>query len=77
MNSDVSYKYVIVEIQTNADGTVGSLVTPKDDYYEAENVYHTVLAAAALSKLPVHTAVLLDNQGGVIHSQSFIKNEEE
>lgn len=77
MNSDVVYKYVVVEIQTNSNGTIGSLITPKEDYYEAESTYHTVLAAAALSKLPVHTAVLLDNHGGVIHSQSFVKNDEE
>ena len=72
---DRTYKYVIVEIQTMADGTIASLVTPKDDYYQAENTYHTVLAAAALSELPVHTAVLLDNEGNVIHSQAFVKEE--
>ena len=72
-----NYQYVVVEIQTNTDGTIGALVTPKADYYEAESTYHTVLAAAALSALPVHTAVLLDNQGGVLHAQAFVKEQEE
>ena len=72
---DRTYKYVVVEIQTFDNGTIGSLVTPKDDYYQAESTYHTVLAAAALSELPVHTAVLLDNEGNVIHSQAFVKEE--
>ena len=72
-----TYKYVIVEIQTMADGTVASLVTPKDDYYQAESTYHSVLASAALSNLPVHSAVLLDNEGGVLHAQAFVKEEEE
>lgn len=73
----MEYKYAIVELQTAANGTVSSLITAKDDYYEAESAYHITLASAALSGLPVHAAVMLDNQGNVIHSQAFVREVEE
>lgn len=66
-------KYIVAEIQTNDSGTVSSIATAYDDYYKAESKYHTVLAAAALSNLPVHSAVLLDNLGGMIHTQSYTR----
>lgn len=69
--NEQTYKYVIVEIQTMANGQIGALVTAKDDYYEAESTYHSVLASAAISNLPCHTALLCDNKGGVIHAQCF------
>lgn len=70
-------KYVVVEIQTYTDGKIGSLVTGFDTYNEAASKYHTVLAAAAMSKLPVHAAVLLDNQGGARASQYFTHEQQE
>lgn len=63
--------YVVLEIQTNTTGQVGTLVNA----YESQNVayqkYHTVLAAAAVSALPVHTAVLLSDDGFTIARESF------
>ena len=40
--------YIILEIQTT-NGTPASLVHTADNYNEAKSVYHTVLAAAAIS----------------------------
>ena len=64
-------KYVVLEIQTNADGTVGTLVNTYDNWNQAEQKYHTVLAAAAVSGLPVHTAVLITNEGQVQENKTF------
>ena len=55
--------YIVIEIQTNADGTVGNLVWPFADRNEAEGKYHSVLAAAAVSALPRHSAALIGNDG--------------
>lgn len=64
-------QYIVLEMQTNADGTVGTLLNSFDNKGEAENKYFTVLAAAAVSSVPVHAAVLLMNNGAVIKSEVF------
>lgn len=58
--------YIVMEIQTNSDGTVGTLVNSYADRDHAESSYHTILAAAALSSLPCHAAVLLTEQGLIL-----------
>jgi hypothetical protein len=68
-------KYVVLEIQTMADGKVACLVTAYDDQMQAESAYHSVLAAAALSKLPRHAAVLLTSDGSVQVSQYYEHSE--
>ena len=55
--------YVVIELQTYDNGTVGNFVWAFTDRLEAESKYYTVMAAAAVSKLPVHACVLLDNGG--------------
>lgn len=70
-------KYLILEIQTNADGTVGTIITQKDTLNEAQSTYYSILAAAALSALPVHAAVLMTNEGITLEFKAFVRNEEE
>lgn len=57
--------FIVIEIQYNKDGSVG-LPAPASyaNRADAENKYHSVLAAAAKSGLPKHSAVML-NEGGV------------
>ena len=64
-------KYILIELQTNADGTVGNIVTAYDSYDQAESAWHSVLAAAAVSTLPVHAAVLINNCGEVVESRHY------
>ena len=64
-------KYIVIEIQTNLDGTVGNLITAHDDRNSAESKYHTVLASAAISSLPAHSAVLLTNEGFPLESKCY------
>ena len=42
-------KYLVIELQTDAEGHVGNIITAHDDKLAAEAKYHTVLAAAAVS----------------------------
>ena len=70
-------KYLILELQTNADGTVGTLITQKDTLNEAQSTYYSILASAALSALPVHAAVLMTNEGITLEFKAFVRNEEE
>lgn len=68
-------KYVVIEIQTMDGGQVACLATPYDNQMQAESSYHTVLAAAALSSLPRHAAVLLTSDGSVQASQYYEHGE--
>ena len=63
--------YIVIEIQTNADGTVGNIVTAYPTRDAAFSKYHQILSAAAISALPVHSAVILDKYGFQIASQHF------
>lgn len=63
--------YVVLEIQKNASGQIGNLVNAYESLNVAYQKYHTVLAAASVSALPVHTAVLLSDDGYTIAHESF------
>lgn len=56
-------KFIVVELQTMQDGTVANIVTAYDNQNAAESAYHTILAAAAISTLPCHAAVILSEEG--------------
>lgn len=64
-------KYLVIEIQTNSDGTVGNLVYSYDDRNQAESKYHAVLAAAAISALPMHTCDLIQADGILLARQCY------
>ena len=64
-------KYIVIELQTYADGTVGNIVTSHDTRDAAESKFHTVLAAAAISQLPCHAAIILGNDGFVIDNKCY------
>lgn len=70
-------KYLVIEIQTNQDGTVGNLVYAYDTLAEAESKYHAVLSYAALSELPVHAAVLLRSDGAALASEFYEREQEQ
>lgn len=64
-------KFLVIELQTNTDGTVGNLVWAYDDRNQAESKYHTVLAAAAISGLPCHAACLLQSDGRLLSREVY------
>jgi len=63
--------YIVVEIQTNDAGKGATIVTAYDDYWTAQQKYHSILAAAAVSGLPVHTAMIVSPFGDTIAKQSY------
>ena len=67
--------YIVVEIQTNADNTVGNFVWSFATENEAQAKYHTVLASAAVSALPVHSCVILRNDGLQMAGQAYKHGE--
>ena len=64
-------KYIITEMQTDAEGVTAFLEDQKDNMYEAESVYFTKLASAAISNVPLHTVVLMTNDGFQLDHKSY------
>jgi hypothetical protein len=63
--------YIVMELQINADGKLGNLVWVYDTLQEAESKYHAVLSAAAISSVPIHSAVIMDERGNVLMNTSY------
>lgn len=55
--------YIVIELQKNADGHVSNIVTEHATLAEAESKYHSVLASAAISTIPVHSAIIVSEEG--------------
>ena len=64
-------KYIVIELQTNEDGSVGNIVSTYDTMEQAESKYHTILAAAAVSQVPDHAATLLTSEGYTLDSKCY------
>ena len=58
--------YIVLEIQNTA-----VLVNSYDTRNEAENKYHMILAYAAVSSVEKHSAVMLNDDGSFIKSETF------
>ena len=63
-------KYLVIEIQNNS-GSVAHIVNIADTRQQAESVYHQILAAAAISTLTTHAAILLTSEGIPIMYQCY------
>ena len=68
--------YIVIEQQTT-NGTTAVLTTVKSNINEAEQQYHTVLAAAAVSQVPLHSASMLNERGQLIKYELFDHTEPE
>ena len=55
--------YIVIELQTNADGVVSNLVTSHNTLAEAESKFHSIMASAAVNDVPVHSAIIVSEEG--------------
>lgn len=75
-------QYYILEIQKYLNGEFGHIVHFAYDAnatkarLKAEAKYHEVLAAAAVSELPQHSATLITSDGRVVMNQCYIHDVE-
>lgn len=68
--------YIVFELQTNGENTA-VLTTSYKDRNTAFQKYHTILAAAAVSSVEVHTALIMNEYGIVEARETFEHNEAE
>ena len=62
--------FTVLEMQTT-DGTTAVLKDVKSDLNTAYQKYHMILAAAAVSDVDIHAAVILDQFGDKVASEYF------
>lgn len=63
--------FIVIEMQTNSEGETALLTFQKATRAEADSQYYTILAAAAISQVPVHSAVMLTKDGGFVTSKAY------
>lgn len=69
-------KYLVMELQTAADGSVANLVYSFDTRDEADSKYHYILSYAAVSTLPAYAAMVFTSTGELLMSQYYAHNQE-
>lgn len=69
-------KYLVVEIQKTGE-QIANIVTAHNTRNEAESKFYQVLAAAAISSVPKHSASLLTENGVCIRNESYEHESEE
>ena len=62
--------FLVIELQKNGD-QLAHLETVCSTSAEAESKYHQILAAAAVSEVGVHSAVILGDDGFTYKSESY------
>lgn len=62
---------IVLEIQHSNSGKTDCIVTTHSNNNEAEQKYNSVLAAAAVSNVNVHSSVMLDDTGRCIKSETY------
>lgn len=67
--------YIVIELQTNE--TTANIVNVYTDRETAEQRYHSILAAAAVSNVRIHSAVMLSAEGYYIKSEHYTHQMEE
>lgn len=69
--------YIVLEIQSGE--TTSVLVNTYEERPNAEHKYHEILGYAAMSDVPMHSAVMLSQEGYYIKSELYdhIKKEVE
>lgn len=63
-------QYVVIEMQK---GNTLALTTPvvKDTKAEAEQAYHQTLSYASVSTIPVHSVIMLDDEGNMVKAETY------
>lgn len=67
--------YIVIEIQTSTQ--VATIVNSYSDRNTAEQKYHQILSAAAVSAVPKHAAVMLTEEGTRLKSECYIHEQPE
>lgn len=62
---------IVIEIQHYNNGRTDCITTTHANQSEAEQKYHTILAAASVSNVDVHSAVMLNDDGTPVKHEPY------
>ena len=68
--------FIVIELQTTTDGTVGTFVFSFSTRYAAEAKYHDILSKAAASTVYKHGCVMLTEEGTRLKSECYTHKSE-
>lgn len=63
--------FIVCEIQTSPESVAVVPPATYNDRNQAEQAYHQALAAAAVSTIPIHSVVMLDEAGAMIKHEVY------
>jgi hypothetical protein len=63
--------YIVIELQKNTEGVVANIVTAHATLAEAESKFYSILAAAAVNIVPVHSAIIVSEEGFPVKHQCY------
>ena len=64
-------KYIVIELQKNAEGMVANIVTEHSNLNDAESKYFSIMASAAVSNIPVHSAIIVSEEGHPVRHEFY------
>lgn len=67
--------FAVIEIQKNG-ATAAPITTLFDNKDDAYNRYHSILAAAAVSEVEEHSAILVSEEGNYMFHEKFVHEGE-
>lgn len=66
--------YYIIEIQKQSDENCAHLIQTAETENQAKSIFHQIMASAAISSVPIHTAIVLTDEGVPIIRESYQHN---
>lgn len=63
--------YLVIELQTDSEGKTAHIATSYEDRNKAESKFHSILAAAAESAVPIHAASIINERGESERSEFY------
>ena len=68
--------YLVIELQTDNEGKTAHIATGYEDKNKAESKFHTILASASESNVPIHAASIMNERGEVERSEFYRHSEQ-
>lgn len=68
--------YIVIELQKTGD-QIAHIVTEHEARNEAESKFYSIMAAAAVSSVPIHAASIIDEHGMCIKDGFYEHTQEE
>lgn len=69
--------YVLIELQTSGNQTAIPPISTRTTWNEAESEFHRLCSLAAVSSVPIHAVMLVDENGITLRAEHYVHSPEE